>query len=304
MSPMKPSASRSTAGRGADRIMTYEQILYDIDGDILVVTLNRPDRMNAFTYTMRDEILDALDRADADDAIRSVIITGAGRAFCAGADLSGGDAAFAGEKPDAPWRDGGGMVALRMFNLRKPIVAAINGAGVGIGATLPLPADIRIASTRAKFGFVFTRRGVVLESCASWFLPRLVGIAQALRWSIPGTVFTADEALRGGLVSELVEPEDLLERAKALCREMTAETSAVSVALVRQMLWRGLGMEHPMSAHRMESAFFGAMGTAPDAVEGIGSFIEKREARFTMKPSTDLPDTDPWWPNPPFDGKP
>lgn len=280
--------------------MDYQQILYERDGDILVITLNRPDRMNAFTFRMRDELLDALERADADDDIRSVILTGAGRAFCAGADLSGGDAAFAGETPDEPWRDGGGMVTLRMFNLRKPIVAAINGAGVGIGATLSLPADVRIASTRARFGFVFTRRGVVMESCASWFLPRLVGVAQALRWSIAGALFPAEEALSGGLVSELCEPDDLLPRAKAICREMTGETSAVSVALVRQMLWRGLGMAHPMEAHRMESALFGAMGTAPDAIEGVASFMEKRPARFTMKPSTDLPDTARWWQDPPF----
>jgi enoyl-CoA hydratase/carnithine racemase len=282
-------------------MMDYEQILYDIDGDVLIITLDRPERMNAFTYRMRDELLDALDRADADDAIRSVIITGAGRAFCAGADLSSGTVIFAADDPSVEWRDGGGMVTIRMFNLKKPIVCAINGAGVGIGATLCLAADVRIASATAKFGFVFTRRGVVLESCSSWFLPRLVGVSQALRWSLPGKLFSAEEALRGGLVSEVVQPEAVLSRAKEICSEMTSGTSAVSVALVRQMLWHGLGADHPMQVHRMESALFGALGSAPDAVEGVNSFLEKREPNFTMRPSADLPDTARWWPNPEFE---
>ncbi|MEC9344084.1 MAG: enoyl-CoA hydratase-related protein [Pseudomonadota bacterium] len=282
-------------------MMEYEQILFDIEDGILTLTLNRPERMNAFTYRMRDELLDALERADADDTVRAVIMTGSGRAFCAGADLSGGEASFEGEDRNAPWRDGGGMVTLRMFRLNKPIVAAYNGAAAGIGATLCLPADIRIASTRAKFGFVFTRRGVVLESCASWFLPRVVGLQQALRWCIAGSVFGAEEALKGGLVSELCEPEDLLDRAGQVCRELTDETSAVSVALVRQMLWRMTGAHHPMTAHRMESGLFGELGTAPDAIEGVASFLEKRPARFTMRPSADLPDTGRWWDDPGFD---
>lgn len=278
--------------------MDYEQILYDVADGVLTVTLNRPERMNAFTYRMRDELLDAFARADADDAVRAVIVTGAGRAFCAGADLAGGDKALAGA--DAEWRDGGGMVTLAMYGLNKPIVAAFNGAAAGIGATLCLAADIRIASEQAKFGFVFARRGVVLESCASWFLPRIVGIEQALRWSMSGRVFPAAEALAGRLVSEVVAPEALLPRAREICAELTAETSAVSVALVRQMLWRMAAADHPMEAHRVESALFGAMGASPDAAEGVASFLEKRPAWFSMRPSSDMPAAYPWWREPAF----
>lgn len=281
--------------------MIHEQIRCDREGDICIITLNRPDRMNAFTWRMKDELLDALDIVDADDTVRAVILTGAGRAFCAGADLAADDGAFDSETSGATFRDGGGIVALRLFGLTKPVVAAFNGAAVGIGATLCLAADVRIASDRARFGFVFTRRGVVLESCASWFLPRIVGLPQALRWGLSGRLFPAEEALHGGLVSELVPPEALLDRAREICRELTAETSAVSVALVRQMLWRLSAADHPMAAHRAESALFGAMGTSPDAREGVASFLEKRTAVFPLRPSCDLPDTAAHWPDPPYD---
>jgi enoyl-CoA hydratase/carnithine racemase len=283
---------------GREQAMDYEQILYHVEDGFLTITLNRPERMNAFTYQMRDELLDAFGRAACDDAVRAVILTGAGRAFCAGADLAGGDKALAGD--DAEWRDGGGMVTLAMFGLNKPIVAAINGAAAGIGATLCLAADVRIASENAKFGFVFARRGVVLESCASWFLPRIVGIEQALRWSMSGRVFPAAEALAGRLVSETLAPEDLPARARAICAEMTEETSAVSVALIRQMLWRMAGASHPMEAHRVESSMFGAMGASADAAEGVASFLEKRPATFTMKPSADMPAGYPWWEEPSY----
>ncbi|MBW3098972.1 enoyl-CoA hydratase-related protein [Pseudohoeflea coraliihabitans] len=271
--------------------MEYSDILCEKADGLLTITLNRPDRMNAFTYGMRDELLDAFDRADADDDVRAVIITGAGRAFCAGADLAGDGESLKGETPDAPFRDGGGMVTLRMFDLNKPIIAAFNGAAAGIGATLCLAADVRIAASHAKFGFVFTRRGVVLESCAAWFLPRIVGMPQALRWAVSGALFPAAEALRHGLVSELVEAQELLPRAREICRELTADTSAVSVALVRRMLWQMAGADHPMEAHRMESALFGAMGKSPDAAEGVASFFEKRPPAFPMRPSRDMPDT-------------
>ncbi|UOM37257.1 enoyl-CoA hydratase-related protein [Acuticoccus sp. I52.16.1] len=285
----------------AEDNVTDREVLVTIDGDVMVLTLHRPDRMNAFTYRMRDELLDALERADGDDAVRAIVVTGAGRAFCAGADLSAGDDAFAGEHAAAPWRDGGGMVVLRMFNLKKPVVAAFNGAAVGIGATLCLTADVRIASDKAKFGFVFTRRGVVLESCASWFLPRIVGMPQALRWSISGRVFDAAEAHRAGLVAEVTAPEALLPRAKAICAELTAETAPVSVALVRQMLWRMAGVDHPMQAHRMESQIFGARARSPDVAEGIASFLEKRPATFPGQPSTDMPDVGDWLRDPDYE---
>lgn len=278
--------------------MDYEQIIYERADGILTITLNRPDRMNAFTYRMRDELLDAFARAEGDDEIRAVIITGAGRAFCAGADLAGGESSFAGV--DAEWRDGGGMVALAMYAFNKPIVAAFNGAAAGIGATLCLPADIRIASEHAKFGFVFTRRGIVLESCASWFLPRIVGIEQALRWSLSGRVFSAAEALAGRLISEVVPPGELLPRAREICGDLTEQTSAVSVALVRQMLWRMSATSHPMEAHRVESAMFSAMGSSPDAAEGVAAFLEKRPAGFAMRASSDMPEAYPWWEEPRF----
>ncbi len=282
--------------------MTYEQIRYETDGGILTLTLERPERLNAFTARMMHELLDAFDRADADDAVRAVIVTGAGRAFCAGADLGAGAGAFDASAHHGldEHRDAGGRVVLRIFESIKPVIAAINGPAVGVGITMTLPMDIRIASTAARMGFVFTRRGIVPEACSSWFLPRVVGIGQAAEWLYTGRVFPAEEALAAGLVSRVVPPEALLDRARALAREIAEHTSAVSVALTRQLLWQMLGADHPMEAHRLDSKAMYWMGRSADAREGVTAFLEKRPARFTMRPSTDMPPFYPWWSPRPF----
>ncbi len=280
--------------------MSYEAILYDVDDGILTITLNRPDKLNAFTGVMLNEIIDAMDRADNDDAVRAIIFTGAGRGFCAGADLSRGASTFnmaerEGEGPVDEWRDGGGKVSLRLFESKKPLIAAVNGPAVGVGVTMQLPMDIRIASTEARFGLVFTRRGVVMEACSSWFLPRIVGISQAMEWVMSGRVFPAQEALQGGLVSQVVQPGDLLSTARSIAREIADNTSGVSVALCRHMMWKMLGADHPMEAHKIDSRGIRTMGQLPDAYEGVQSFLEKRPANFSMKPSTEMPDFFPWW---------
>ena len=284
--------------------MNYSDILYRVEDRICTITLHRPEQLNAFTLRMRDELIDAFGRADADDAVRAVIVTGAGRAFCAGADLSGGPDTFNYAKRsdalDGTRRDGGGLVSLRIYSLRKPVIAAVNGAAVGVGATMQLPMDIRIASSAARFGFVFARRGIVPEACSSWFLPRVVGLSRAAEWLYTGRVFDAQEALAGGLVSRVVAPESLLATAAGLAREIADNTSAVSVALSRQMLWRMAGADHPMEAHKIDSRGVYAMGASPDVAEGIAAFREKRAPRFTMKPSTDMPAFYPWWEERPF----
>lgn len=272
--------------------MSHQHILYAVEDKIATITLNRPDKLNAFTATMREELIDAFGQADADDGVRVVIVTGAGRAFCAGADLSKGANTF---NFDDSFRDGGGQVSLRIFESKKPVIGAINGAGVGIGVTMTLPMDIRIASRSARFGFVFSRRGVVPEACSSWFLPRIVGISQALEWVYSGRVFDAAEALAGGLIKEITAPDNLLPRARELAREIADNTSAVSVALSRQMMWRMLGADHPMEAHKVDSRGIAQMGRAADVREGIESFLEKRPPNFSMKPSTDMPAFYPWW---------
>ena len=280
--------------------MDYEQIRYEVDGPILTLTLNRPDQLNAFTVRMMHELIDAFDRADADDAVRVIIVTGAGRAFCAGADLSGGSDAFdhtAGSKPLTidTHRDGGGLLTLRIFESKKPVIAAINGPAVGVGITMTLPMDVRIAATGARLGFVFAKRGIVPEACSSWFLPRLVGISRAAEWVYTGRIFPAEEALAAGLVSRVTSPETLLETARSLAREMAEGTSAMSVALSRQMLWRMLGADHPMEAHKVDSRAIFSMGRSADAHEGVASFLEKRPPRFTLRPSADMPAFYPWW---------
>ena len=280
--------------------MSYQDILYVVEDGIATITMNRPDMLNAFTSTMLDEIIDAIDRTDADDDVRAVIFTGAGRGFCAGADLSRGGETFDMEKredegPIDQWRDGGGRVTLRLFESNKPLIAAVNGPAAGIGVTMQLPMDYRIASTDARFGLVFTRRGVVMEACSSWFLPRLVGIGQAMDWVMSGRVFPAEEALKGGLISQVVEPEMLLPTAKAIGREIAENTSAVSVGLCRHMMWKMLGADHPMEAHKIDSRGIRSMGQLPDAYEGVQSFLEKRSGNYTMKPSRDMPDFFPWW---------
>jgi enoyl-CoA hydratase/carnithine racemase len=278
--------------------MAYETILYDVSDRVLTITMNRPDRLNAFNEQMRVEMTDAFDRADADDDVRAIIITGAGRGFCAGADLGKGKDTF--NYDDRPreqvWnRDGGGLLTLRIFEVNKPVIAAVNGPAVGIGATMQLPMDIRIASESARFGFVFSRRGIVPEACSSWFLPRVVGISKALEWTYSGRVFSAQEALEGGLVSKVVPDEELLPTARAMALEIAENTSALSVTLIRHMMWKLLGADHPMEAHKLDSRGVQSLGRGPDAAEGVSSFLEKRPARFAGKPSTDLPDYFPWW---------
>ncbi len=287
--------------------MPYETLLTDLEDGIFTLTLNRPDKLNAFTATMMNEYLEVLDEIDEDDDVRVVIVTGAGRGFCAGADLSAGGGTFdsGGGDEDGPRpvpRDGGGRVTLRLFECKKPLIAAINGPAVGVGITQTLPMDIRLASEKAKMGFVFARRGLVPEACSSWFLPRIVGISKAMEWVATGRVFLAAEAHAAGLVSELLPHDDLLPRARELGAEIAENTSAVAVALSRQMLWKMLGADHPMEAHRIDSRGIHYMGSSPDVREGVQSFLEKRKPSFEMKVSKDLPDYFPWWKDRAFDG--
>jgi enoyl-CoA hydratase/carnithine racemase len=293
--------------------MSYETIQYNVADKIATITLNRPEKMNAFTGTMQNELIDAFGKVDADDNVRVAIVTGAGRAFCAGADLSQGaktfdynarsdrpDRAGAGTGTSVNWsderiRDGGGRVSLRIFECLKPVIAAVNGAAVGVGVTMQLPMDIRIASESARFGFVFARRGIVPEACSSWFLPRIVGISKAMEWCATGRVFDAKEALDAGLVSKVVKAEELLPTATALAREIADNTSPVSVALTRQMLWRMLGADHPMEAHKVDSRGIYGRGQQADAREGVTSFLEKRQPNYPDKVSKDMPGYYPWW---------
>jgi enoyl-CoA hydratase/carnithine racemase len=276
--------------------MDYSQITYEVADSIATITLSRPERMNAFTDVMMREVIDAFDQVDADDDVRVVIVTGAGdRAFCAGADLGGGGETFAKGGSDIQTsvgvpRDGGGMVSLRIFECTKPVIGAINGAAVGVGVTMTLPMDIRLASDNARFGFVFARRGIVPEACSSWFLPRLVGISTAAEWCYSGRVFPAGEALERGLVRSVHAPDDLLPAAHELAREIADNTAPVSVALTRQMLWRMLGADHPMEAHRVDSRGIQSRGASADAREGVESFLEKRPPVYPVKVSDGLPD--------------
>lgn len=278
---------------------SYEQIIYEVSDGVLTITLNRPDKLNAFTHVMMNEMIDAFDRADADDDVRAVIITGAGRAFCAGADLSSGgdtfDADARGDRKSGLNRDGGGLLTLRIYESKKPVIGAINGAAVGVGVTMTLPMDIRLASDNAKFGFVFARRGIVPEACSSYFLPRVVGISQALQWCYSGSVFPASEALEGGLVRTLYNSDELLPAARAIALEIANNTSAISVSLTRAMMWRMLGADHPMEAHKIDSRGIYNLGRSADAREGVESFLEKRPAKFPGKVSSDMPDFYPWW---------
>jgi enoyl-CoA hydratase/carnithine racemase len=278
--------------------MDYSDILYDVDGGIATITLNRPAQLNAFTNAMVREMKDAFDRADADDDVRAVIVTGAGRGFCAGADLSSGPQTFAKGgsdvvDPAGVVRDGGGLVSLRIFESNKPVIAAINGPAVGVGITMTLPMDIRLVSTAARIGFVFARRGIVPEACSSWFLPRLVGISQAAEWCFSGRVFNAEEALAGGLVRSIHEPDDLIPAARAIATEIAENTSPVSVALTRRMLWTMLTADHPMEAHRVDSRGIQSRGRSADVAEGVESFLAKRPAVFVDRVSDGLPDIFP-----------
>ena len=283
----------------------YTQIRYEVSDSIATVTLARPEKMNAFTGVMMRELLDVFDVIDADDAVRAVIVTGDGKAFCAGADLSSGaktfdDGDWSSTSDDSVRRDGGGQVTLRIFACKKPVIAAINGAAVGIGATMTLPMDVRLASSAARIGFVFTRRGIVPEACSSWFLPRVVGISRAAEWVYTGRILSADEAASGGLVRTVYAPDELLPAARMLAREIADNTSGVSVALSRQMLWRMLGDDHPMQAHRVDSRAIQLRGRSADAHEGVTSFLEKRPANFSDSVAASLPDVFPEWQDPQF----
>jgi enoyl-CoA hydratase/carnithine racemase len=303
--------------------MKYEQIRAEVEDRVLTITLNRPERLNAWTPTMLEELLSAFDRADADDEVRAVVVTGAGRGFCAGADLERGGATFdwrskeagadavpragGGEVPlDDPGagevpRDGGGQFVLRVFECTKPVIAAINGPAVGVGATMTLPMDVRLAAEEARIGFVFTRRGIVPEACSSWFLPRVVGISRAMEWVATGRVFSAQEALEGGIVRSVHPAGQLLDAAYSLAREVADNAAPVSVALARRMLWRMLGAEHPMLAHRVDSRAMFIRGQSADAREGIAAFLEKRRAEFPDRVSGGLPDVFPGWRSPAFE---
>jgi enoyl-CoA hydratase/carnithine racemase len=284
--------------------MAFEQITTEVADGVLAITLNRPERLNAWTATMGRELREAFDRADADDEVHAIIVTGAGRGFCAGADLEAGGETFdyraRGAQEPVP-RDNGGEFTLRIFESTKPVIAAINGPAVGVGATMTLPMDVRIAADDARIGFVFARRGIVPEACSSWFLPRVVGISRAMEWVSTGRVFSAQEALEGGLVRSLHPGGELLDAARSLAQEIAENAAPVSVALARQMMWRMLGAEHPMIAHRADSRGMLARGQSADAVEGVTAFLEKRPAHFPDKVSDGLPEIMPGWRAPEFE---
>ncbi len=273
--------------------MDFQEIRYEVDDHILTITLNRPERLNAFTPTMASELIGAFDLADSDDEVRAIIVTGEGRGFCAGADLGGGGSTFdwrerVTDEQQIP-RDGGGRVTLRIFDCTKPVIAAINGPAVGVGITMTLPMDIRVAVEKAKIGFVFARRGIVPEACSSWFLPRIVGISQAMEWVATARIFSAEEALVGGLVRSVHPADQLMETARRLASEIANNSAPVSVALARKLMWRMLGAEHPMIAHRADSRAMFARGQSQDAREGVTSFLQKRDPEFTDRVSDGLP---------------
>ncbi|WP_277675561.1 crotonase/enoyl-CoA hydratase family protein [Saccharopolyspora rectivirgula] len=290
--------------------MSYREIEYSVSDRIATITLHRPDKLNAFTMTMRAELVQAFAEADADDDVRVIIVTGAGRAFCAGADLSAGADTFnagvngraqrpeAGEVDGVP-RDGGGTVALQITASRKPVIAAINGPAVGVGVTMTLPMDIRLAASSAKFGFVFTRRGIIPEAASSWFLPRIVGMSQAMEWVATGRVFDAEEALAGGLVSRVVPDDELLPKARELAAEIATNTSGVAVAVARRLMWSMLGAQSPWEAHRLDSMGMHYLGSRADTAEGVSAFLEKRPPEFRMSVNEEFPDFLPHWPQRP-----
>lgn len=283
--------------------MAYTQIEYEKTGRVLTITLNRPEKLNAFSGTMGSELIDAYSRADEDDDVRAIIVTGAGRGFCSGADLARSDRPFDyADDSLETHRDGGGLITLRVYDLKKPVIAAINGPAVGVGVTMTLPMDIRLASENARFGFVFGKRGITLEACSSWFLPRIVGISKAAEWSYTGRLFDAREALAAGLVTEVLAPDALLPKAREIALEIAENTSAVSVAVTRQLLWRMVAADHPMEAHRLDSKCIYWLGKGADAREGVTAWAEKRKPEFKMKPSSEMPPFYPWWRDRSFHG--
>lgn len=283
--------------------MEYREIRYALESRVATITLDRPGAMNAFTTRMMEEMLAAIAAADRDDGVRAIVVTGAGKAFCAGADLSAGGSTFddssGGEGVGlADHRDGGGRVSLALFACRKPVIAAINGAAVGVGITMTLPMDIRVVAEDAKIGFVFARRGIVPEACSSWFLPRIVGISKAAELCYTGRVFRARDEAGSGLFTHVVPAAEVLPRATSIAREIADNTSAVSVALTKALLWHGLGEADPQSAHIIDSKCIHWAGRRPDAYEGVSSFLEKRGPRFSMSAWRDMPDFYPWWKEP------
>jgi enoyl-CoA hydratase/carnithine racemase len=286
----------------------FNTLRYAVENGVATITLHRPEKLNAFTPEMARELVQAFDLTDADDGVRAVVVTGEGRAFCAGLDLSAGAGTFdmsdGSAKPDysnEALRDTGGLVTLRIFNSLKPVIAAINGAAVGIGVTMTLAMDIRLASETTRFGFVFGKRGIVPEAASSFFLPRVVGISQAIEWCCTGRVVDASEALQARLIKAVHKPEALLPAAYALAREIADNVAPVSAALTRQMMWRGLTMSHPMEAHRIDSRAIVSRGRSADAAEGVNSFLEKRPAQFPDKVSQGMPDFFPWWEEPKYE---
>ena len=283
--------------------MEYKNILLEQQDNIAVLSLNRPNKLNAFTFSMMEEMIAALDALDADDSVHALIITGKGRAFCAGADLSSGQDTFnpsfddfAVQESDFR-RDSGGILTLRMYKFLKPIVVACNGPAVGIGASMQLAADIRLASDQARFGFVFNNRGIVPDACSSWFLPKIVGISRALELTYSGRIIDAQEALQLNLVSSIHDSENLLSNAVDITKKMVQNSAPVSISLTRQMLWRSLESSGPYDAHVIESKAIDSRGASEDAKEGVSSFLEKRPAEFKNKVSSDMPEFFPWWKN-------
>ncbi len=276
--------------------MDYAAIIYEVEDNILTITLNRPERLNAFNGEMSSEIHNALDRADADDNVKAIIFTGAGRGFCAGADLSGGSETFdSGSDGRGVRPDGGGVLTLRLFDCLKPVISACNGPAVGVGATMQCAMDIRMASDKARYGFVFSKRGIVPEACSSWFLPRCVGINTALEWAYSGRIFDAQEALEKRFIRSVHKENDLMPAARDLAHEFAEQTSSVSIAMIRHMMWKMLGADHPMEAHKIDSRGVYFTGKSEDAHEGVQSFLEKRPAEFPGKVSADMPAFFPWW---------
>jgi enoyl-CoA hydratase/carnithine racemase len=290
--------------------MSFTEIIYEVEGPAAIVTLNRPERLNAFTGTMMQELVQAFDMADGDDAVRAVIVTGAGRGFCAGADLGAGGDTFnyeargtASAEPEGAPRDGGGIAVLRIFDSTKPVIGAINGSAVGVGLTMTLPMDVRFLADNAKLGFVFAGRGIAPDGAASWFLPRIVGISQALEWVLTARVFTAQEALDAGLVKQVLPADQVLDAAKALAKEIAEGAAPVSAVVSRGLLWRMLGADHPMAAHRADSAAIFELGRKEDAKEGVMAFLEKRTPDWKLKPSQDMPSSYPYWDFPTYEGE-
>lgn len=286
----------------------FKSITTELSDNILTLTMNRPEKLNAYDFDMQKEMVETFRRVNDDDEVRAVIVTGEGRGFCSGMDLGGRDETFnTSVRPsldplrvDGRWRDGGGRLTLAIFDCLKPVIAAVNGPAVGIGATMTLAMDIRLASTAASYGFVFARRGLANEAASSWFLPRVVGIEQALKWLYSGRIFPAQEAFDKGLASELLAPDELIPRAREIAREIVENTSAISIAVIRQMMWKIQGADHPMEAHKLDSRGIETMGKSADAREGVTAFLEKRKPQFTMKVSEDMPGWYPWWDEPRF----